>query len=358
MKNRYRYIIMAIVVCCLSFVAIQVQHSVLGRPFLMGVIPISTTYPPQPGELDLCEEWEAVKLADEYGEIIHIIGDVYHYSYDEWRALIEDYEDLDLEVMYLIELYSGHEFLYEHALHSDGSTNYTQMFSLIAVREKPEYLDIMPLINNYLKKNPEDTERALSLYQDTYKEIKEQSPETKVFASFSYETVTGGRGGPAQWDVFEKFEPYQDIAVFSTSPWQICDNPGELSGYYLEIPNHTTKRIGFIRIEWPSSPHPFSEESQSQFLTLFVEETKGFDLEFLCWSDLHDYMLYMGSEDYHKEAYSHLGLLYSDGTPKPVWQVWKTLYEKGDRMVEDILTVVMVAAAVFVCEVSLRFRKR
>ena len=85
---------------------------------------------------------------------------------------------------------------------------------------QPEYLGLASEINTYMDTQPEDIDNFLSLYNETYEEIKSISPNTKILVTFQWDDLNrlDGDGSlyDVKWDQMEMFEPNLDIWAIST----------------------------------------------------------------------------------------------------------------------------------------------
>lgn len=90
----------------------------------------------------------------------------------------------------------------------------------LAIDFRPEFLGLASEINTYMDAYPDDVENFLSLYKETYQEIKSISPGTKVFVTFQWDDLNRLDGDgilyDTKWDQIEIFEPNLDIWAIST----------------------------------------------------------------------------------------------------------------------------------------------
>ncbi len=193
---------------------------------------------------------------------------------------------------------------------------------------KPAYLGIGIEVNILYDKSPADFEKFVELYNELYPALKAASPDTIVFTIFQLEQMKGLQGGlfggkndasQAQWFLLEKFSSL-DIIGFTTYPGLIYHTPMEIPPeYYAEIRSHTSQKIIFTEIGWPSAPYPSgwesSEAEQAEFVTLFWNRMEQIDPQVAICGFLYD-------PDIEK-PFSSLGLFYQNTTAKKAWGAWR-----------------------------------
>jgi hypothetical protein len=187
---------------------------------------------------------------------------------------------------------------------------------------KPFYLSLGNEVNRWYEKYGWEGENGfkhwVSLYEEIYYEVKELSPETKVFCTFSREIVSENR--EANMSILEKFDPNTlDLLVLTSYPHSVVgiNRPSDIpSDYYSKVMDILpSKPLGFSEIAWPSMVQFGGELSQVDFIErLSMDMTYRLDLEFIMWSWLTD----LASNDY-------IGLIQRDGTQKIGYQTWITL---------------------------------
>lgn len=184
---------------------------------------------------------------------------------------------------------------------------------------KPAYLSIGNEVNRWYEKYGTEGNNGfqhwVSLYEEIYREVKEISPETKVFCTFSREIVSELR--EADMSVVEIFDPDTlDLLVLTSYPHSVSgvNRPSDIpSDYYTSVADLIPgKRLAFSEVTWPSTGAFGGEQAQADFIPLLVDELtqdQGVDLEFMMWPWLHD----IGQD---------VGLIESDGTEKLGYSVW------------------------------------
>ncbi len=220
-------------------------------------------------------------------------------------------------------------------------TNYTlwvvQMFH-------PHYLGLASEINTYMDTHPDDARNFVSLYNEIYKEVKSQAPETQIFVTFQWEElnnlipqVASGRT-PLQpnWDQVEAFEPDLDIWAISSYPFVAFKSGSEIpANYYSPLLSRTTKPIAVAEGGYTSKgvgPITGRPEDQVAYLNA-IHNQIGARLAFWVYLLLEDFDLNsysrnmkangVGSADINTLGmFASVGLGNSDGTPKPALDLW------------------------------------
>jgi hypothetical protein len=218
-------------------------------------------------------------------------------------------------------------------------------FTLRAVRElQPRYLGLASEINTYADAFPDDFANFVSLYRDTYAQVKAESPETRVFVTFQWEDLnnlipTAAEGRAAydiNWDQVEAFEPDLDLWVISSYPFIAFPSGTPIpDDYYAPLLARTDKRLavaegGFVSRE--AAPFSGTPGDQVDYLQAIHNQI----------SPRLDFWIYLLLSDFNQETYAarmradgaseadietlsffaSVGLREFDGTPKPAMGVW------------------------------------
>jgi hypothetical protein len=195
---------------------------------------------------------------------------------------------------------------------------------------KPQYISIGNEVNRWYEKygtdddNPNGFQHYVSLYNDIYSSIKEISPDTSVFCTFSREIVSENR--EADLSVLTLFNPGKlDMLVFTSYPHSLkdVDTPKDIPvDYYAKAAQYFKgKPFGFSEIAWPSDVRFGGEKAQAEFVIIActsLTKDLGINLQLVGWPWLCD----LDNND-------STGLIKRDGTEKAAFNVWKNLY-KGD----------------------------
>lgn len=196
----------------------------------------------------------------------------------------------------------------------------------VVTTEKPHYLSLGNEVNRWYEKYGYEGlngfQHYITLHEEIYDAVKEVSPETTVFCTFSREIVSENR--EADLTVLNLFNPQKmDILVFTTYPYAVqginssSDIPND---YYTRALQYMPgKPLAFSEVAWASLDAFGGEKGQADFLRdlcgrLTIDQ--GINLLFVGWSWLCD----LAETD-------STGLVYPDGTEKQAYTVWKELYQ-------------------------------
>ena len=207
-----------------------------------------------------------------------------------------------------------------------------KMAILTIVRSsRPFYLSLGNEVNRWYEKYGADDDLNgfayyVTLYEEIYDAVKEISPDTRIFCTFSREIVSENR--EADLDVLHLFNPEKiDVLMFTSYPFAVqgiqecSDIPDD---YYSRCLNYMPgKPLGFTEIAWSSADFFGGERGQADFLyhiTGRLTRDQGVNLQLLCWPWLCD----LSEND-------QTGLKTRDGTEKMAFNVWEELFSEGER---------------------------
>lgn len=199
-----------------------------------------------------------------------------------------------------------------------------------ARREQPPFLAVGNEIN-FSYQTSAERDVMVDFFKDTYRKVKDVSPNTRVFPVFQLEWMRGLRGGlfggkdnqeSAEWDLLDRF-PDADMVAFTTYPALAFKSPQDIpADYYSEIAKHTSKPIAFTEIGWfrvgpRAAGWESSPEEQAEFvkrIPSLIESTKP---AFVIWPFLFDQMI--------GPPFEHMGLLPPTSSTTPGWEAWKEI---------------------------------
>ncbi len=209
-----------------------------------------------------------------------------------------------------------------------SSENWRLMYKRAVIESveacRPAYLSVGNEVNRWYEAHgiggDNGFDHWVSLYEEIYQEVKELSPETKVFCTFSREIVSELR--EADMTVLDLFDPDTlDIFVLTSYPHSVSsvNTPSQVpSSYYSSVAEMMPgKPFGFSEVAWPSTSDFGGEQGQVDFIERVTSELtvdQGINLEFVMWTWLHD----QGSAD-------DAGLIEHDGTEKLGLDAWASL---------------------------------
>jgi hypothetical protein len=217
-----------------------------------------------------------------------------------------------------------------------------QNFALRLARDyHPRYLGLASEINTYADAFPEDFQNFLSLYRETYRKIKLESPATQVFVTFQWEDINhvnrfADQGSPAiDWGRIEAFEPDLDLWVISSYPFVAFDTGAEIPDeYYTPLLTRTDKPLAVGEGGFGSTdiaPFHGTPADQVRYLEA-IHNQIGERLAFWVYLILDDFNMDsyrqffesqgMGENVETLRFFSIVGLRERNGTPKPALAVW------------------------------------
>ncbi len=199
--------------------------------------------------------------------------------------------------------------------------------SRIARRFRPRYFSIGNEVNSvYEQLGAERFAELAALEKDLHRVVKKESPATKVVVVLSYSQLVDVQGEP-RFRLVSALRGSYDVLGLTTYPWKRYARPAEMpQNYYSRVTAFTDAPIGFTEIGWSSDERQGgSDEEQVEFLVRFLELTRGMKLEFVNWAFLHDLPESAVTGFVVQRSHLGLGLRRYDGTPKPVWSLFRSL---------------------------------
>ena len=205
--------------------------------------------------------------------------------------------------------------------------SYRSSIAAFAEKYRPAYLSIGIEVNILYEESPLDFDAFVTFFDEVHRDVKVNSPGTKVFTIFQLERMKGLNGGlfggknnpdKSEWALLERF-PDSDVIAFTTYPCLVYRNPADIPlDYYSEIKNHTDKPVIFTETGWHSAGSPAgwesSEAEQAEFVNRFFELSADLNKEMVIWSFMFDPKA-IG-------PFNSMGLVRRDGTVRPAWDAW------------------------------------
>ncbi len=208
----------------------------------------------------------------------------------------------------------------------------------------PRYLGLASEINTYMDTHPNDAQNFISLYDEIYKTVKAEAPDTKIFVTFQWEElnnlvpqVANGRARlQPDWDQVEAFEPNLDVWVISSYPFVAFKSGADIpTNYYTPLLSRTSKPLAVAEGGFTSKPvGPVNGTPEDQIAYLnAIHNQIGSRLAFWVYLLLEDFNLnsysnYMKSNGVNSNdintlgMFASVGLGNSDGSPKPALDLW------------------------------------
>jgi hypothetical protein len=317
---------------------------------------------PTPPEVNLLSMWNIFHAIGEHGDVVLIQQSV---PWNEFRTGIDGkskkIEDIrnqvhlawlnGLDAIFVVDPLNGldrRQFaeLPPDLAGADFGNNVIrsayQNYALRLVREfHPKYLGLASEINTYADAFPADFQNFLSLYRDTYKKIKQESPNTRVFVTFQWEDIhnvnrfANQKDSTIDWERIEAFEPNLDLWVISSYPFVAFDTAKEIpKDYYASLLTRTGKPLAVGEGGFGSqgiSPFHGTPQDQVDYLNAMHDQI-GKRLAFWIYLILDDFNMDsyrqffesqgMGNQVETLRFFSIVGLRERNGTSKPALAVW------------------------------------
>ncbi len=262
----------------------------------------------------------------------------------------------ELEMVFVVDPLNGlnrGEFLglpwgWEASFANPDVRHAHKAFSLWIVRTfRPRYLGLASEINTYADAHPDDFVNFLTLYEEVYRAVKAEAPDTQVFVTFQWEDLNnlfpgdneGRQPYAVNWEQVEAFEPRLDLWVISSYPFVAFPSGSAIPPtYYTPLLERTDKPLAVAEGGYTSKPvGPFPGTPQDQVDYLNAIETQlGGRLRFWVYLLLNDFRLESYSEAMRANGtdesdvttlgmFEAVGLRQPDGTPKAALAEWDRL---------------------------------
>jgi hypothetical protein len=219
-------------------------------------------------------------------------------------------------------------------------------YALWVVRNfHPRYLGLASEINTYMDAHPEDAPNFISLYNEIYTLVKDESPQTQVFVTFQWDDLNNmfpqpeeGNRRPYQvnWEQIEAFEPNLDVWAISSYPYFVFPSgDGIPAEYYTPLLQRTTKPLAIAEGGFSSrevGEIACTPEDQVAYLNALHDQL-GPRLAFWVNTLMDDFNLDSYARQMEKDGrnpqdavalgnFAYIGLRSADGSPKPALAVW------------------------------------
>lgn len=209
----------------------------------------------------------------------------------------------------------------------------------------PHYLGLASEINTYMDAYPDDAKNFISLYNEIYALVKNESPQTQIFVTFQWDDLNNMFPQPEEgnrqklapnWEQVEAFEPNLDVWAISSYPYFVFPSANDIPvDYYTPLLSRTTKPVAIAESGFSTQVVGFAQgtpDDQVIYLNA-VHNQLGSRLVFWVNTLLTDFnidsyaseMAKQGRNPADAEAlanFAFIGFLNSDGSPKPAMEVW------------------------------------
>ena len=199
----------------------------------------------------------------------------------------------------------------------------------IARNYQPAYLALGVEINMMYERAPAQYEAFLSLYDETYRAVKGNSPQTKVFPTWQLEDLEGSFGEvhPPRWELIDQMASRMDVLAISTYPFlgDARSAADIRADYYSQLGTHWDGEIIIAETAYPSAPvegrlNVGTESDQAAYLRRLLAEADGLGFSHVFWfAALDPAFAGTGATSVFKD----IGLRRADGSNKAAWELWE-----------------------------------
>ncbi len=196
-------------------------------------------------------------------------------------------------------------------------------------RLEPEFVIVGIEVDIMYEKNPDSWDDFVTMNADVYDAVKGRAAETHVTAYFTLDWMVDRNGelDEESAEVWRMLLPKLDSIAYSTYPnvslqnMDIADYP---PGYFIRAAEVASElpimipEFGMVG----GGGSSFTEAEQAWVLRTMLSEFSSIDTAALIWYSAYD-QPFFGQVPWFKEAFSFLGLMGMDATPKESFVVWQ-----------------------------------
>lgn len=185
---------------------------------------------------------------------------------------------------------------------------------------KPAYLAVATDVNLLHLSDPGEYLAFAAVFRSLHAQIKQRSPDTKVYVSFQWDAMQA-LDAEAKSTLVNAFRPGLDLIAMNSDPRRIFGVLGPKfisNAYYSRISTLVsgTEPV-FVKLSWPSEGSS-GELIQEAFIGEVPRLMASLNPSMMAWDFLHDYNVLQGPT-------ARLGLVASDGTHKPSFAAFRAL---------------------------------
>lgn len=185
---------------------------------------------------------------------------------------------------------------------------------------KPDYLAVATDVNLLQLSEPPEYDAFAALYKKLYPQIKQRSPNTKVYVSFQWDALQGKDTGTIR-KLIDAFRPNLDLLTVNSDPRKLFESrgPSGLAGdYFGRLAGYASGREPvFVEITWPSEGKS-GDADQVAFIRDLPRLMGPAKPAMLAWTFLHDVKIL-------RIFTARLGLINPEGKPKPAFAAFRDL---------------------------------
>lgn len=213
---------------------------------------------------------------------------------------------------------------------------YLVYVDLVVQRYRPQWLALAVDVDQFARARPDDLEAFIAVYDRAYAQVKEQSPDTKVFVLFQLEDLQGllpWSVHAPQFALLLRFAERVDLLAVSSFPSFIYP-------FGPEIPPEYFSRLAIFRKPLALVPAGFASEpgrggvtfgtpsGQQQFVERIVGEAEEQKWALLVWLAPQD-LAYADAPPY--DLVGRMGLRDRRGEAKPALDSWEQAAQRPWR---------------------------
>jgi len=188
---------------------------------------------------------------------------------------------------------------------------------------KPEYLAVATDVNLYAMTDPAGFAAFANLYRAIYPQIKQISPNTKIFVTFQWDAMQG-QSAAANAALLDAWGSSLDLLALTSEPRKVFAKVGPAgipADYYSRVSQYqSANRPVFLEVNWPSDGGN-GEADQAAFIRALPDLLGKVNPSMLAWTFLYDVRIMIVTV--------RAGLIHTDGREKPAYAAFREI--SGDR---------------------------
>jgi hypothetical protein len=205
----------------------------------------------------------------------------------------------------------------------------------LALNYRPAYLMLGVEVNATFEHNPSGYEAFADAYREAYRQVKEASPETRIFVSFQYEQLLGLIPSElphvARWELIADFDGVLDFFAITSYPsfaFSVARKVPPL--YYSQILDHTNLALALVSVGYASAPgreglNSSTAAEQRRFLQRLFRDADELGAALVIW--------FAGLDPGYAtqpplDLLASIGLRTSDNEAKEAWPTWEETFAR------------------------------
>lgn len=205
---------------------------------------------------------------------------------------------------------------------------YLAYVDLVVQRYRPQWFALAVDIDQFARARPDDFDAFVAVYDRAYARVKEQSPDTQVFAHFQLEDLQGllpWSVHAPQFALLLRFVDRMDLLAVSSFPSFIYPFGPEIPPEYFSRLAIFRKPLALVPVGFASEPGrggvTFGTPSgQQQFVERILREAEEQQWALVVWLAPQD-LAYADAPPY--DLVGRMGLRHGRGAAKPALDAWE-----------------------------------